>query len=132
MILGLALSMVGGLMVVGAPDVVLIAAVLLVGAQVVGDPGRTVFEINEVSLRQSVAAPAVMGRVNAGVRFAGLVAMLAGALLAAALVGPLGARGVLLAGVGAEVAAAATLAFSPVRGLRDHEGAEELAPVPAG
>ena len=45
-----------------------------------GDGGATVFEINQVSLRQSVTPERMLGRVNAAIRLTSLAAMLMGSL----------------------------------------------------
>ena len=54
------------------------AAAFLIAQQLVGDGGATVFEINQVSLRQSVTPERMLGRVNAAIRLTSLAAMLIG------------------------------------------------------
>ena len=51
----------------------------MVGQQF-GDGLFVVWDVNQVSLRQSITSEHVLGRVNAGFRVAGQGAMLAGAL----------------------------------------------------
>jgi predicted MFS family arabinose efflux permease len=71
-------------------------AALLIAQQLVGDGGHTVYLVNDNVLRQSRAPKQALARVNAGIRFIGLAAMLLGAL-AGALVGEAwGARSALL------------------------------------
>ncbi len=115
MVLGLATGGAGVMVMAGAPTITWVAALLLIAQQIISDPGWTVYEINQVSLRQSVAPERLMGRVNSGVRFAGMVAMLAGSLITVAIVGPLGPRVVLILGACATFAGAALVFLSPVR-----------------
>jgi MFS family permease len=124
MILGLALGGTGFALMSLARDASLLAAALLIAQQCVSDPGWTIYEINQVSLRQAVAPPAVLGRVNAAVRFAGLLAMLVGSMAAGAIASAIDARAVVLCAMVAAFAAAAVVALSPVRTLR-HVTAQE-------
>jgi len=64
------------------------AVALLATTQLVGDMALAVFSINEVSLRQRLAPPAVLGRVNAGMQLLARGVYPLGALLG----GWLGAR----------------------------------------
>jgi hypothetical protein len=118
MVLGLALGGAGVLLVAAAPHASLFAAALLIAQQVISDPGWTVYEINQMSLRQAIAPEGLLGRVNAGIRFAGLLAVLAGSLFAAILAEAAGARLVLVFGAGAVLAGALLLFLSPVRRIR--------------
>src|SRR5581483_5410097 len=99
------------------------ALALLVLQQVVSDPGWTVYEINEISLRQAVAPARLLGRVNGAMRFSLLAATLAGSLVAAGLAALVGARAVLAAGAGVTFAGAAAVYFSPARRLAVTPGA---------
>jgi len=86
----------------------------LVAHQIVGDAGHTLHAVHDRTLRQTAAAPALLARVDAGLRAAGQGAMLIGAGLAALLGSVASARTLLvvaaaLAG-GAGLLAAATLA----------------------
>jgi MFS family permease len=118
MIVGLMFGGCGVLLMAGARDASILAAALLIGQQLISDPGWTVYEINQVSLRQAVAPEKMLGRINAGVRFAGLVAMLGGTLVAGGIAGAVGARPVLLLAACAAFGGALVLMFSPVRRLR--------------
>jgi len=116
MTLGLVLGGAGMLFIVGAPSSVLwLAVVMLVMQQIVSDPGWTIYDINMVSLRQAITPHRLMGRVNSAIRFAGLVATLAGSLITVAIIGPIGPRAVLLVGSGISLAGAAVIFASPVR-----------------
>jgi MFS family permease len=131
MVMGLASGGIGVLVMTAAPaSMPGVAAALLVAQQVISDPGWTIYEVNQVSLRQAVAPERVLGRVNAGIRFAGLVAMLAGSLIAAVVADVYGARPVLVMGGLATLAGAAWLLLSPVRDLRGGPTVEEVAPAP--
>jgi MFS family permease len=118
MILGLALGGVGFALMSLARDASLIAAAFLIAQQCVSDPGWTIYEINQVSLRQAVARPAVLGRVNAAVRFAGLLAMLAGSIVAGLIASAADARAVVVCAAVVAFAGAAVVAASPIRTLR--------------
>jgi MFS family permease len=115
MIVGLTLGAIGTLITASAPTVTWLAVIFLVATQIVSDPGWTVYDINLVSLRQSITPERVMGRVNSAVRFSGLVATLIGALITAALIGPIGARAMLFAGAAVTFAGVLALFFSAVR-----------------
>jgi MFS family permease len=115
MILGLTFGAIGILITASAPTVAWLAVIFLVATQIVSDPGWTVYDINLVSLRQSITPERVMGRVNSAVRFSGLVATLAGALITAALIGPIGARAMLFAGAAVTFSGVLALFFSAVR-----------------
>jgi MFS family permease len=116
---GMLLGGVGMALIVFAPSAIGIVIVILVLQQVVSDPGWTVYEINAVTLRQAVAPPALLGRVNAGIRFAGMVATLAGSIIAGVMANSLGSRPVLGASATVMIAGAIWIALSPVRSIRD-------------
>lgn len=118
MMLGLGLAGVGMLAVAGARDASLVAAGLLVAQQLITDPSWTVYEINQVSLRQSMTPAHLLGRVNAAVRFAALVAALAGSLIAGVLADRYGARPVIVASAGIMFGGAVLLLVSPARGVK--------------
>ena len=95
---------------------VLAAVCLLV--QQLGDGAVLVFLINDVSLRQTVVAPDLMGRVNSSAEFLRSIARLLGVLVAG-LVGEIfGLRATLgLAGVVVSLGAI-VLALTSVRSLK--------------
>ncbi len=78
----------------------------------------TIFEINQVSLRQAIAPERLLGRINATVQFLGLGASLAGSLLGGVLGETIGVRPTLVAGACGTLLAILTLVFSPIRRLR--------------
>lgn len=90
---------------------------LLVGQQLVTDSALTVYDINQVSLRQAIAPPRVLGRVNASVRVTEFGALLAGTVIGGYLGETLGLRATLWLAVAFSALAALALAASPVRSV---------------
>jgi hypothetical protein len=78
-----------------------------------------VYDITELSLRQTITPDHVLGRVNASVRAGGLAAMLVGSLAGGILGGALGLRPTLAIGACGTILGAVWLALSPVRSLRE-------------
>jgi hypothetical protein len=107
---------------VGAP---LIAMAFLIGQQLVTDPAMTAFDITDTSIRQAVVHDRQLGRVNATVRFAVLVAQLAAVLVAGFLALEIGLRAMLYIGPTVGLLGVLAVWFSPVRRLRR---IEDLAP----
>jgi MFS family permease len=100
---------------VGLP---VVAIACLVGQQLIGDTAATVFEVTSTSLIQSRVEDRWLGRVNATVRVAEVVAQLAATLAGGLVAVAIGLRGAaFLAPLGALLAAGLLLA-SPVRSLR--------------
>ena len=124
---GLGPSMWGGLILMGvsllfiplAQGATVLGAAFLIAQQFVGDGGATVFEINQVSLRQSVTPERMLGRANAAIRLSSLAAMLMGSLAGEIMGETVGLRPTLIAGAGATFAAALWIIASPARGMRD-------------
>lgn len=101
-----------------ATTVSLLSIVLLVGQQLVTDSAATIYDINQVSLRQAITPDPLLGRVNASVRVLELGVTLA-ATVAAGLLGEIvGLRLLLVVEVVILVLAALWLYLSPVRRLR--------------
>jgi hypothetical protein len=127
---GLTFGGLGVLLIAGAPQITAITAMMLVGQQIVSDPGWTVYEINQVSLRQAIAPPGVLGRVSAAERFGGLLAMLVASIVAGVVADVAGARFVLALGSCSAFAGALIIFASPVRRLREPAGTiGEVMPV---
>ncbi|MBI4497088.1 MAG: MFS transporter [Chloroflexi bacterium] len=129
MVAGLVGTGLGVLFVPLAHGATVLAALLLVANQLVTDPAWTIYEINQVSLRQAIIPHGLLGRVNASIRFLGLGAMLLGALLGGVLGETVGLRATLVVGAAGMCLAAAWLALSPVRTLKVPPGAVERAPA---
>jgi predicted MFS family arabinose efflux permease len=119
-------SMWGGLVLMGlsmlfiplAGNAGVLAATFLIAQQLIGDGGATVFEINQVSLRQTLTPERMLGRVNAAIRLTSLAAMLLGSLAGGVMGETLGLRATLFAGAAVTFAAALWVFFSPARWLR--------------
>jgi MFS family permease len=95
----------------GNADVVVVASGLLVGA------GAIAYNINQVSVRQAICPPALLGRMNASVRFLVWGTIPLGGLLGGAVGSSVGLRPALwVAGVGGSLAFTWVL-FSPVRSI---------------
>ena len=119
MALGLGIAGCGMLAVAGARDASLLAAALLVAQQLITDPAWTVYEITQVSMRQAMTPAHLLGRANAAVRLAGLVAALAGSLIAGAIADRYGARPVLVASSCVMFAGAALIFVSAAGRVRE-------------
>lgn len=118
MIIGMLAGGSGILLIAGARDASLVAVGLLVAQQCVSDPGWTMYEINQMSLRQAIVPARLLGRVNSAIRFAGLIAMLIGTLLAGLIASTFDARAAMMVGGASAFAGALLLTLSPVRRLR--------------
>jgi hypothetical protein len=92
------------------------AACLLV--QQLGDGAVSVYMINEVSLRQTIVAPGLMGRVNSSAEFLRSIARLAGVLVAGLAGEIIGLRAALGLGAGVVTLGAIFLALTPLRSLK--------------
>jgi len=123
---GIGPSMIGGVLLMGgsmllipiAPDAALLGAVCLIGQQVFGDGAFTVYDINAVSLRQSITPERALGRVNAFMTILELGLTLAGTLIGGWIGETVSLRAALVAGACATMAAAAWMFLSPVRAVR--------------
>jgi MFS family permease len=110
LVAGLALGAAGSLCVPIATSATLVGLVLLVAQQVIGDAGMTAYEVHDRTLRQSLAPPAALARIDSGIRTMGYAATLVGALAGGVLAEWWGVRALLFAwaallGVAAVVAA---------------------------
>ncbi len=114
MIVGLVLATMGILFLPLARGAGIVALLLLLAQQVVGDGGATMYEINQMSVRQAIAPAALLGRVNAGIRVRSLGATLFGSVVGAVLAQSAGYRTALLAGALAMLASAVVVVRSPV------------------
>ncbi len=115
---GLVLAAVGGFATASANGVNWFSAGCLIAAQILSDPGYTVYEITQVSLRQSVVSERLQGRVNATFEFVGLGATLLGTLLGGLFGAKVGLRPLLVSGSTLTLLAAFWLAVSPLRRVK--------------
>jgi MFS family permease len=118
MVASLLLAAVGEAFVPLATAANAIGVLFLVGQQIVADSALTVYDINQVSLRQAIAPAHVLGRINASVRVTEIGAVLLGTVIAGYIGETVGLRETLWAGVGLSLLAALALALSPVRAVR--------------
>jgi MFS family permease len=119
MALGVALMGASMLFVPAATNASLLAVAFLVAQQVLGDGAYTVYDVNQVTLRQSITADETMGRVNAGIRISSMWAMLSGAIAGGILGEVAGVRATLVLSAAGLIVAAGWLVVSPVFPLRD-------------
>ncbi len=91
------------------------AVVTLCGGMVVSGCATGLFNLQSVSLRQTVTPDEVLGRVNSVVRLVSYTGFAVGAWLGGVVIGPLPARGALVAAAVVSLLATALPLFSPVR-----------------
>ncbi len=118
MIVSLLLATVGEAFIPLATAANIVGVIFLVGQQIIGDAAYTIYDINQVSLRQAIAPGQLLGRVNASVRVAEFGAVLLGTVAAGFLGETIGLRETLWLGVALSFVAAVALALSPVRSVR--------------
>lgn len=112
---GLALYTLGAACVPLVGSVGVLAIVLLATQQIVGDAGHTLHDVHDRTLRQTAVPIELLARADAGIRSAGQLATLAGALVGGLLGDALGARSVLWLAVAAGGAAALVAALTLAR-----------------
>src|SRR5215216_3301156 len=118
MVTSLLLAAIGQAFIPLATAANAVGVLFLVGQQIVADSALTVYDINQVSLRQAIARAHVLGRINASVRVTEIGAVLLGTIVAGYIGETVGLRETLWAGVGLSLLAAVALALSPVRVVR--------------
>lgn len=128
LVVGVLVGMLGSYSIplapLGAP---LLAMAFLMGQQLITDPAMTAFDITDTSIRQSIVHDRQLGRVNATVRVAVLVAQLAATLAAGFLALQVGLRGMLFVGPTIGLLGVLAVWFSPVRRIRRIEDLEAAA-----
>lgn len=102
-----------------------VGVMLLVASQLVTDPAWTFYDINALSLRQTITPDGVLGRVNASMRAFELGAMLAGTAAGGVLGQTVGLRATLFIAVAGTLMASGLLALSPVARLKKMPIAEQ-------
>ena len=124
-ILGLAVASMAMFLIPLAQGAAIGSVVLLISQQILGDGPATLYQINQVSLRQAIAPERLLGRVNASTEFLRLGATLVGSLAGGWLGGVMGVRQVLFYAAAGSLVSTLWLVVSPVRGLRVIPGAVE-------
>jgi len=117
MVIGMGVFGLSSFFIPLASGATLLSAAFLIAAQL-GDGFYILYEINLVSLRQSIASEHILGRVNATMQFINLGAILVGSLLGGLLGEAVGVRPVLFIGASGTLLAAVALALSPIRKLK--------------
>jgi Na+/melibiose symporter-like transporter len=102
----------------GAP---LLGMAFLIGQQLVTDPAMTAFDITDTSLRQSIVGDRQLGRVNATVTVATILAQLLATLGGGFVAVEIGLRNALYIGPFLGLLGVVALWFSPVRRIRTIE-----------
>src|SRR5205807_2539645 len=118
MLAGLLVSSAAMFLIPLAKGATVIAALLLILQQITGDGAATLYEISQISFRQAIALPRLLGRVNASAQFIGLGATLIGSLSGGWLGERIGVRATLFLGASGMLMSSLWLALSPVRTLR--------------
>jgi len=103
-----------------------LAVVLIVIAQFITGGCWTIYNINQVSLRQAITPDHLLGRMNATMRFIVWGTLPIGALIGGALGGAIGLRPTLVVGVVIQSCAFLWTYFSPVRTLRETPSADAI------
>ncbi len=120
-VMGTSFGAVGGLCVPLAGFVGLGLPLVATG-QVLTGLGASLYGVNQLSLRQHLTPPTLLGRVNAARRFLVFGTAPLGAAAGGVLGGTLGLRPALLVGAIGFVAALLLILCSPVRSVRDTVG----------
>jgi MFS family permease len=110
------------------------AVVQLAAAVLIGELGVTIYDISQISLRQAATPPALLGRMNATVRFVNWGPIPIGAFLGGVLGEALGLRTALWIAAAGSLLPAVPLLLSRVRSLRElpTQPIDADAPQPAG
>lgn len=128
--LGLGAATAVALVVVGGSDLLVplaegsgwLVVPLLIGAQFFFGIGMTLFNVNQVSIRQVMVPDHLRGRAGATARFVAMGVVPIGALLGGLLGETIGLRQTLVLAAIGEIAAALWLWFSPLRAIRELPG----------
>lgn len=108
----------GGLFIPLAYELNVISILVIVFGQSLGAFGGTVYNINQVSLRQTITPHRLLGRMNASMRFIVWGTIPVGALIGGFLGGAIGLRPTLVIGSFGALLAPLWIYFSPVRKLK--------------
>lgn len=116
LIFGMVGFTVGNALIPIAPaGAIVVAVVLLVAQQLIADGTGTVYEVNELSLLQSVVPNQMLGRVNGSIEFFTHLWLLVGTVAGGLIGEAIGLRAALAFGLLGGLAGIAFLWFSPVR-----------------
>ena len=118
MLIALCLLALGAICIPLAPGASIAGAILLIAHQVIGDGGRTIYDVHDRTIRQTATTSDKLARVDAGIRTVGQLAALVGALGGGALATLIGARFALALSAGLLAAAAIVAYYRLVRGTQ--------------
>jgi Na+/melibiose symporter-like transporter len=137
--LGVGVAMIVGMLVAGLLLMPLTAAqghgafaAVCLLVQQLGDGAVVIFMINEVSLRQTIVAPGLIGRVNASTEFLRAIARLSGVLVAGLAGDVIGLRATLGLGGAVVTLGAIFLALTSLRSLKTMPASEAAPPSAVG
>ena len=122
-ILGASLSGPAGLLLPFAPKSFPVP--FLVASAAIMGFGAVVYNIQQVSLRQAICPPRLLGRMNASMRFLVWGTMPLGSLTGGTIATVAGLRTALFVGAIGGFSSILPIVFSPIRTLREFPGAEE-------
>jgi predicted MFS family arabinose efflux permease len=94
-----------------------VAALLLIGQQILGDSAMTLYQISHVGLRQAITPNGLLCRVKASVEFLKLGAALVGSLLGGLMGNTFGVRTTFVAGALGSLLSTFWFVMSPIRAL---------------
>ena len=114
---------VGCFLIPAAQGGIVWATTMLVLSQLVCDFNLTVYNVHELTVRQTVAPHEMLGRVNASMRLLTLGVLPIGAATGGLIAVPLGIRGAMVVAAAGITASAMWLIFSPVRSAKRLEAA---------
>ena len=123
------LVIAGGLLLAAAAGPLAVAVPLLLLAHALRGSGMTLFSVNQITLRQAITPPQLLGRVNATRRVVVFGVVPVGALLGGAFGVGIGLRPTLLVGAGVVMLAFALIVFSRLRTLRQLPPVASTAPL---
>ena len=126
---GLALSGFGTLLTATAMGPIWLVIAFLVGQQLIGDGGATVYIINSASLLQGIAPDEIQGRLHATIRSAEWAGTLLGLIVGGVLGQMIGLRPTLLVAAAGALLVPLWLVFSPIRRLREQPVMPATQPV---
>lgn len=107
------------------------AALFMMASQFLGDVSMVIYNVHEISLRQTVAPENVLGRVNASMRLLTFGVLPLGSLAGGLIAEPWGIRAALWIAVGGLLVSTAWLIWSPARTLVRLEVAVKARPEDA-
>lgn len=122
---GVLLAALGDLLVPLAGGSVTVVVLILIVAEFFLGLGLTIFNVGQVSLRQTATPDDLQGRMNATMRVIGASLVPLGALLGGAFGEAIGLRSTLILAALGEMLSAVWLLFSPLRSLREQPEAVE-------